>query len=287
MQTRTNQSGMTFWGLLVVAAIFIFFVVLFFKLLPPYMEYAKVKTSLENIAKQPDAGNMEKAQVRAALVVFDRVVATQPDFRKYWLLHTLEEPRLESASATADCTQHGARGRLNLDVLLPPASNAVLAKVGGPGKEYWVFGTNYANDPDPTRVTRSSMETAAWRLELSPKSASAEDRFLAVMQVTDRTEPARWPVRHLDAGGHVGCVLDGPDGAWIVLFNRDNVRSENTVEFALAGPKRTRVLVAGLVPGPWQARCAGSSETHHIDVAEDTGAAWFEASAGTWTLSKP
>jgi hypothetical protein len=65
------------------------------------------------------------------------------------------------------------------------------------------------------------------------------------------------------------------------------VRSENTVEFALAEPKRTRVLVTGLVPGPWQARCAGSSETHHIDVAEDTDAAWFEVSAGTWTLSKP
>jgi hypothetical protein len=231
--------------------------------------------------------NLRNAQVPAALVVFDRVVAAQPDFRKYWLLHTLEEPRLESASATADCTQHGARGRLNLDVLLPPASNAVLAKVGGPGKEYWVFGTNYANDPDPTRLTRSSMETAAWRLELSPKSASAEDHFLAVMQVTDRTEPARWPVRHLDAGGHVGCVLEGPDGAWIVLFNRNKVRSEDTVEFTVAGLRRTRVLVAGQVPGNWQARRAGSPETHHLAVAEDTGAASFEASAGTWTLSKP
>jgi hypothetical protein len=67
MLTRENQHGMTFWGLLVVAAIFIFFVVLFFKLLPPYMEHAKVKTSLENIAHQPDAGNMEKAQIKAAL----------------------------------------------------------------------------------------------------------------------------------------------------------------------------------------------------------------------------
>jgi heparin/heparan-sulfate lyase len=60
--------------------------------------------------------NLRNAQVPAALVVFDRVVATQPDFRKYWLLHTLEEPRLESASATVDGTQHDARGRLNLDV---------------------------------------------------------------------------------------------------------------------------------------------------------------------------
>jgi hypothetical protein len=82
-------------------------------------------------------------------------------------------------------------------------------------------------------------------------------------------------------------VLDGPDGAWIVLFNRDNVRSDSTVEFALAGPKRTRVLVAGLVPGPWQASRADGAETHSLDVAQDSAAAWFEAGAGTWTLSKP
>ena len=67
MRTRTEQSGMTFWGLLMVAAVFIFFVILFFKLMPPYLEYAKVKTSMENIAKQPDAGNMEKPQIKAAL----------------------------------------------------------------------------------------------------------------------------------------------------------------------------------------------------------------------------
>ena len=67
MQTRTHQSGMTFWGLLMVAAIFIFFVVLFMKLLPPYLEYGKVKTSLESLAKQPDTGAMEKPQIKAAI----------------------------------------------------------------------------------------------------------------------------------------------------------------------------------------------------------------------------
>jgi hypothetical protein len=58
---------MTFWGLMLSAVIFGFFVLLFFKLLPPYLENAKVKTSLENLARQPDAGSMEKAQIKAAL----------------------------------------------------------------------------------------------------------------------------------------------------------------------------------------------------------------------------
>jgi len=69
MLTREKQQGMTFWGLLVVAAVFIFFVILFFKLLPPYIEHAKVKTALENISRQPGTADMEKSQIKAA---FDR-----------------------------------------------------------------------------------------------------------------------------------------------------------------------------------------------------------------------
>jgi hypothetical protein len=66
---KSKQNGMTFWSLLVVGAIFAFFVLLFFKLLPPYLEHAKVKTALENISRQPGTSDMEKAQIKAA---FDR-----------------------------------------------------------------------------------------------------------------------------------------------------------------------------------------------------------------------
>jgi len=69
MLTRNKQNGMTFWGLLVVGGVFAFFVLLFFKLLPPYLEHAKVKTALENISRQPGTSDMEKAQIKAA---FDR-----------------------------------------------------------------------------------------------------------------------------------------------------------------------------------------------------------------------
>jgi len=66
MLTRSKQNGMTFWGLMVVAAIFIFFTVLFFKLFPAYLEHGKVKTALENVARQPETANMEKGQIKAA-----------------------------------------------------------------------------------------------------------------------------------------------------------------------------------------------------------------------------
>ena len=67
MQTRTKQYGMSFWSLIMVAGLAIFFLLMFFKLLPPYIEHAKVKTALENISQQPNVFNMEKGEIKASL----------------------------------------------------------------------------------------------------------------------------------------------------------------------------------------------------------------------------
>ena len=67
MQSRVNQRGIGFWGLIMVAALIVFFTLMFFKLLPPYIENAKIKTALENVSRQPNAINMEKNEIKAAL----------------------------------------------------------------------------------------------------------------------------------------------------------------------------------------------------------------------------
>jgi heparin/heparan-sulfate lyase len=230
--------------------------------------------------------NLRNRQVPAAIIVFDRVVSANPTFRKYWLLHTLEEPRLDSTSGVVDCTEHGNSGRLILDTLLPPAANANLAKVGGPGKEFWVFGRNYANQVDPKRLERTSIEPGAWRIEVSPKAAAAEDLFLNVMQVTDCQSPSRWPVHRLDAGDYVGCVIEGPETSWVVLMRRDGRRSGEPVTFIVPADRPSRILVTNLVQGQWHARREGSAETRDLAVSQDSGAAWFEGPAGTWMLSR-
>ncbi len=229
--------------------------------------------------------NLRNSQVPSAMVVVDRVVSANPAFRKYWLLHTLEEPRVDSTSAIVDCTQYGNHGRLTLDTLLPVAPNASLTKIGGPGKEYWVFGQNWTNDPDPQRRERSSMETGAWRIELSPRTGAAEDLFLNVMQVTDRQSPARRPVRSLGAADRVGCLIEGPEASWVVLMRRDGQRASSPVKFTAPGNGPGRILVTDLSPGRWRARREGSAETRDLTVNADSGTAWWEGSLGTWTLS--
>jgi heparin/heparan-sulfate lyase len=64
-------------------------------------------------------------------------------------------------------------------------SEADVTKIGGPGKDCWVFGENFPNAattrPDPCN------ERGAWRVEVTPKKDAKEDCFLNVMQVMDNT----------------------------------------------------------------------------------------------------
>jgi heparin/heparan-sulfate lyase len=230
--------------------------------------------------------NLRNRQVPAALVVFDRVVSADPSFRKYWLLHTQEEPVLGDGAATVACTRPNEGGQLNLKVLLPEADGLQLDKVGGPGKEFWVFGKNYANDVDPSALKRGSMETGAWRVEIAPKQPAAESLFLTVMQVADVANGALWPVRRVEADGRVGCLLEGPETHWLVLFRKDAARSGEPVRLTVPGKVPCCVLVTDLKPGRWTARNQGAGQPLALQVDEASGAGWFDAQPGVWTLQE-
>jgi len=64
MQAMTRQRGMTMWGLLFMAVLFAAIVLLFFKLLPPYLEFSTVKTVLVNVARTPGIGELQKGHIK-------------------------------------------------------------------------------------------------------------------------------------------------------------------------------------------------------------------------------
>jgi hypothetical protein len=67
MQNPKRQAGMTMWGMLFVVGTLAFFLFLFFKLLPPYMDDFKIKSALDSLGRQPDAGTMTLPQVKEAI----------------------------------------------------------------------------------------------------------------------------------------------------------------------------------------------------------------------------
>ena len=67
MQNPKHQTGMTMWSLLFVIGTLAFFLFLLFKLFPPYMGDFKVKSALESLGRQPDAGSMTIGEIKEAI----------------------------------------------------------------------------------------------------------------------------------------------------------------------------------------------------------------------------
>jgi hypothetical protein len=67
MQNPKRQAGMTMWGMLFVLGTLAFILFLFFKLLPPYLDDFKIKSALESLNRQPDAGSLTLPEVKEAI----------------------------------------------------------------------------------------------------------------------------------------------------------------------------------------------------------------------------
>ena len=121
-------------------------------------------------------------------VVFDRVTATDKNYPKTWLIHTINEPAMKGDREFSE-TSDG--GKMICRTLYP--ANAMLTKIGGSGKDFWSDGRNwplpkltpqeygYKNLPPANHP-----QLGHWRMEVSPQTASKEDLFMHIIQVGDK-----------------------------------------------------------------------------------------------------
>lgn len=149
------------------------------------------------------------------LIVCDRVVATRPEYRKTWLLHTANEPTIEGKVFLADHEQ----GRMFCRALLP--ADAVLSVVGGPGEEFLAAGENWdIVAPDLTEDARAMM--GRWRIEVQPGDQRTKDVFLHVLQVGDQTLDVMISTELIESDGQCGVTLTQGTTQWTVTFNTED-----------------------------------------------------------------
>lgn len=228
--------------------------------------------------------NLDNAKIPAAFVVFDQVVSSNAEFRKTWLLHTLQEPRIDGSLVIVDNKIRNQQGRLYLNALLPVMGNALIEKIGGPGKEYWVGDKNYSNEQKKRAIEKSSQELGKWRVEISPKKAAEENCYLNVMQVTDQSNEKPYSVERLEFDDMIGCRIGADKGDWIVLFRKNVSRSSNPVKLSLSRQQNS-VLLSGLEAGRWKA-VSDKGETLNVSVDEESGSGWLDLVPREWLVSK-
>ena len=148
-------------------------------------------------------------------VICDRVTSTQAEYKKDWLLHTQNEPKVKGKQFHADEDQ----GRLFCQTLYP--RDAVLTKVGGPGKEFYACGRNWELVPEVEEKWKEKGLLGNWRMEMSPGTPQTDDVFLHLIQVGDKSVTAMIPAELIEEDGVVGVRFRfGEKSATIIFATR-------------------------------------------------------------------
>lgn len=219
--------------------------------------------------------NLKSEKVPAAMVVFDKVVSKNPEFKKHWLLHSIEEPKVSENGIVIKRTKDGDSGMLSNTVLLPAKENLDMQVIGGKGKEFWVNGTNYANAPQAGRPDPRN-ERGEWRVEVSPSAPANEDYFLNVMQVADNNCNELHKASLLKGENLVGAVIADR----IVTFSKDGETINGKAEMDVQGNGTFKFVMTDMKPGTWQVKKDGKIFIPYKWVGTEDGVLSFEGGSG-------
>ena len=67
MKARNAQKGVTMWGIMLIILIGVFFLFLFFKLFPAYLEDWTISSQLDSVAHEPNARNLSPDDIMTAI----------------------------------------------------------------------------------------------------------------------------------------------------------------------------------------------------------------------------
>lgn len=223
----------------------------------------------------------ENEEKPAIFVVMDKIISSDPSFKKTFLIHSLQEPSVNGNVTTIKRDTIGYNGKLTTQTLYP--KNPVIEKVGGLGKQFWVVDKNYPPTGGKYHTDYDSNQSSefGWgRVEISPSTNQKEDYFLNVMYVSDADDMA--PVDRADL-----VETDELLGARILdkvtLFAKNRERVSGDMEFSIPGSGNVSVAVAGISEGKWE--ISDSEGTIQSKIAtKEGGIIYFTGSAGNYSL---
>ncbi len=155
-------------------------------------------------------------------VVFDRVEATRPEFRRHFFLHVATQPAVDrktlswlsapEADGRGEVLSEG-RSRMFLHVVLPEKAE-VLTR-GGPGQEAWGHPLEKTAQYNHMTEGRKRPPICPWRIEVGDSGDSARTLFLHVFEIAGEAAKEPVPIRYVPPAG----VAIGEQ--WQVEFNAD------------------------------------------------------------------
>jgi len=220
------------------------------------------------------AFNTRDEKYPCVFVVMDRVKSKDLTFKKTWLLHSIQEPKIENKTITVirDGKAYNGEysGKLVVKSLMPEKSE--IRKIGGKDKEFWIESVQKNYPAHKDGIT----EGGEWRVEVSPSQNNEYDIFLHVMSVMDKKTDDTIEVVKIDQDNLIGAKILG----YAVVFSKDG-NLLDSAKLDLNG--NFRILVCDLKPGLWSIRY-NDLELGKFKASDDGKCIYFEGKEGKYDL---
>ncbi len=224
--------------------------------------------------------NLKNDEHPAALLVFDHVTSSNPEFEKSFVLNTVYEPEVSGTRLVAKDERvfdaaNKYNGKLTMDTLLPAADNVEYKTFVGMDKYA------YSGNVDTHAIAPEHTDGNGPRTEISPKTPAKEDYFLNVIQVGDADGAEALATTLVESSTHYGAVVADR----VVMFGKTKDKVSGDVSFTVANEGNFEFTVTDLAAGTWSVTKDGT-QIGEAKVTEEGTVATFNGSNGTYTLTK-
>lgn len=220
--------------------------------------------------------NLDNDSIPAVIILTDKMITSNPNFKKYWQINTLNHPVVSKNLITLENSKQGKTGKTHVRILVPQKGDYTTTVLSGEDAN-----SSFAFKYEVPWKFRNFPEATAHRIMLSPVKPSQEDNFVTFFQLSD-AHVAPMAVVYQECAHHHALSF----GNHIVYMSNELDLIQN--EFPLKIPtnnSHSKIVITGLKEGKWNVTRKDGTVNFDVVVLPQKNTVYFQLPGGDYIVT--
>ncbi|SCD19150.1 Hypothetical protein PSM36_0316 [Proteiniphilum saccharofermentans] len=234
---------------------------------------------IEDYTRQFCFVNLENDTIPALIVLMDKMITANPNFKKYWQINSHTKPVISNGRFVLENRMRERVGKTYVQLLTPKSGTYSVELLSGRDANS-SFGTKYEI---PSReMTRNLPETNGHRFMVSPLKPQKSDHFLASFQVVAGDQK---PIDISCTETNDNYFLSFED--YLLAINKETELTDSPFPMVVpeCGHPTQQVVIMGLKEGLWNISNDPGSVNFDVEVLPDKNTIYFQMTSGTYKIT--